>query len=873
MVQFKPFFTGAVELPYTRATSSQKCLRTTDLENVGKTERHCTFFEMLGNFSFGDYFKKEAIEYALEFSTKYLEFPIEKIWVTVYLDDDEAIEMWVNSGIPRERIVKLGKADNFWGPAGDSGACGPCSELYLDRGIEKGGKDCGTKATCKPGCDCDRFLEYWNLVFNQFNQDTNGVLHPLKQTGIDTGSGLERVALLSQNVDSVYDTDQLQRIIKEIEKLTSKFYEAELKSAFRVLTDHSRSISFAIGDGIYPDKTGRGYIIRRLIRRAALYARKLGVYEPILYKLVNTVVSIYKEEYPVLLQKKSEIEKIVWNEEKLFLNTLEIGLSQMESMLESNRSKNISIFSGKDLFKLYGTYGFPFEMTKEILEEKGIPFNKKEFDEEFEKDRQMSRESWKGKKSSLLAGSGIEKISPTRFVGYETTESKGKLLHIIKEGKSVSKVSSGEECILILDESSFYGESGGQIGDIGFIKTNDCTVQVLDTQKENDVILHIGVVLQGNLEIGTIVQTLVDNDRRRLLTYHHSGTHLLHSALRKTLGTHVSQKASLVSNEYLRFDFSHPEALEDSQILQIEESVNQAIGNSYVVQKQEMDFESAKKTGAIAFFEDKYGDRVRVVSMADYSVELCGGCHVDNTSEIKYFLIKKESSPGAGNRRIEAVCGEKVEEYFQEEFQKLSQEVNELNLKTKEIFQSSEHFIAQSIPSPEEIHAEFSKKGSVAVKEMRAKKKELELSIENTKNKIVKEKKRLEAKESANLLTLQQDLLQSSMQVGKFKVIKFFTSDKKIDALKELGDSLKNTAPESFLFFVNSNSGSDTILLMAGKQAVSSGVNCNTLLKKANEVLGGKGGGKPDLAQGSGKNHDKLEEAFQKVAAELKILN
>ncbi|MBP9162290.1 MAG: alanine--tRNA ligase, partial [Leptospiraceae bacterium] len=452
MVQFKPYFTGAVELTFTRAATSQKSLRTTDLENVGRTERHCTFFEMLGNFSFGDYFKKEAIAYALDFSTKHLGFDKEKIWITVYLDDDEAENFWLAEGIPKERIVRLGKKDNFWGPAGDTGACGPCSELYLDRGPEKGGPNCGTSNTCKPGCDCDRFLEFWNLVFNQFDQDINGKLNPLKQTGIDTGSGLERVALLLQNVDSVYDTDELRRIIGFIEKLSGKAYDTETKMAFRVLTDHSRAITFSISDGVMPDKTGRGYVIRRLIRRASLFARRIGIKEAFIYKVIPEIVDIYKEEYPDLAKRQTEIIRIVKSEEDLFLNTLELGLAVIDSMTKQYEAKKEKRFSGADTFKLYGTYGFPAEMTKEILGDRGFEFDEKGFAEELEKDRKLSRDSWKGKKAQVLSSLG-EKIPATKFTGYEKVSDEGKILFILQDSKPVSTLKTGEDGIIVLNQS------------------------------------------------------------------------------------------------------------------------------------------------------------------------------------------------------------------------------------------------------------------------------------------------------------------------------------------------------------------------------------------------------------------------------------
>ena len=868
MVQFKPYFTGAVELTFTRAATSQKSLRTTDLENVGRTERHCTFFEMLGNFSFGDYFKKEAIAYALDFSTKHLGFDKEKIWITVYLDDDEAENFWLAEGIPQERIVRLGKKDNFWGPAGDTGACGPCSELYLDRGPEKGGPNCGTSNTCKPGCDCDRFLEFWNLVFNQFDQDINGKLNPLKQTGIDTGSGLERVALLLQNVDSVYDTDELRRIIGFIEKLSGKAYDTETKMAFRVLTDHSRAITFSISDGVMPDKTGRGYVIRRLIRRASLFARRIGIKEAFIYKVIPEIVDIYKEEYPDLAKRQTEIIRIVKSEEDLFLNTLELGLAVIDSMTKQYEAKKERRFSGADTFKLYGTYGFPAEMTKEILRDRGFEFDEKGFTEELEKDRKLSRDSWKGKKAQILSSLG-EKIPATKFTGYEKVSDEGKILFILQDSKPVSALKTGEDGIIVLNQSCFYGESGGQIGDSGYIKLGDNLFQVKDTQKENDVILHIGSLLKGELKVGDLISTEVESNRRELLTYHHSGTHLLNGALRELLGTHVAQKASLVSDEYLRFDFSHNAALSEDEIIQIESKVNEAIQSSVDVATQVLSIEEAKKTGAVAFFEEKYGDIVRVIQMGKYSVEFCGGTHVKNTGNIKYFYIQKESSPGAGNRRIEAVCGSPVIEFFQKEFQALSQKTQEFNLKAKDVFKDSKNFIDSKIPSPDEVQDAFLKQGAVTVKQYRDLKRNIEKELIEKNTILTKEKKKLESEGNNSILSQADSIFASAEKIGSTHFINHSFQDLKIDVLKELGDRIKNRSEKVFISFVLESEANKAVLLMANKIALESGLDCNQILKSSMSILNGKGGGKVDMAQGSTSKETSTEEIIETVKKEI----
>lgn len=867
MVQFKSLFAGAVELPYTRATSSQKSLRTTDLENVGKTERHCTFFEMLGNFSFGDYFKKEAIEFALEFSLKHLEFDKDKIWITVYLDDDEAIQLWIEQGIPRERIVRLGKEDNFWGPAGDSGACGPCSELYLDRGIERG---CGS-LDCKPGCSCDRFLEYWNLVFIQFNQDTSKVFHPLKQKGIDTGSGLERVALLIQNVDSVYDTDELKTIILEIEKLSGISYQHSNADSFRVLTDHSRATTFAICDGIYPDRTGRGYVIRRLIRRAALFARKLGIKTTFLYKLLDTVVSIYSEQYPDLKLREAEIKRVILSEETLFLNTLELGLEQLEIILSKYEKSGLKVLSGEDSFKLYSTYGFPPEMTSEILSQRGFSFDKNAFDIELEKDRTLARETWKGKKGSLLTG--LSNIKSTEFTGYKSIVQDSNIFKILSNGTQVQKVISGEEGILIFDKTCFYAESGGQIGDVGYIKNGNSVFQVLDTQKEAEVFVHIGKVLSGEFVVGDNIHAMVDASRRELLTYHHSGTHLLNGALRKTLGTHVMQKASLVSNDYLRFDFSHPTALLGTEIFQVEELVNQAIRDSVSVHTKVLPIEEAKKTNAVAAFDEKYGSMVRVVQMGDHSTEFCGGCHVDNTANIKYFLILKESSPGAGNRRIEAVCGSQVVDFFQVTFQELHKKIQDFNLKVKETILDKKEadplLIQIDLPTPNQVQERFEIKKSYAVKEYRDLHNKVNEVFEKNHLALIKIQKKIESQKTQNLIGNIDEFASKFIEINGHKVLIHQFEKLNVDSIKSLGDQLKNRPGSVVLLFVNKDDSNLTFVFMANKEAIAKGVNCNDLIKSICTRINGRGGGRPDMAQGGGKTEQDASDLLKEIIAQL----
>ncbi|TGN02449.1 alanine--tRNA ligase [Leptospira yasudae] len=869
MVQFKPLFTGAVELPYTRATSCQKCLRTTDLEVVGRTERHCTFFEMLGNFSFGDYFKEEAIEYALDCSVNHLGFDKDKIWVTVYTDDDEAEKIWLGKGIPKERITRLGKKDNFWGPAGDSGACGPCSELYLDRGVEKGGPDCATSGTCRPGCDCDRFLEFWNIVFNQFNQDTEGNLHPLKQTGIDTGSGLERVALLLQGVDSVYDTDELRKIISFYEELSGIKYTNENKTPFRVVTDHIRSVLFSIGDGIYPDRTGRGYVIRRLIRRATLFGRKLNFREPFLYKLVDKVVAIYNARYPELAKNAAAITKTILAEEELFLKTLELGLEKIETLVERTKANGKTIFSGADAFLLYGTYGFPAEMTEEIVAEQGLDFDKEGFQEELEKDRQVSRESWRVHKVSLMTGQSVEK---TEFLGYSSLSGKGNITHLFYDNKPANVLKEGQAGAIVLNRTPFYPEGGGQVGDTGFLRQGKSVFKVSDTQKENDVILHFGEVLSGEFSIAQELEAEVEAVRRERLRFHHSGTHLLNGALRNLLGDHVLQKGSIVSPEYLRFDFSHPSALTGEEIRKVESWVNESIRKDFQVETKELGIDDAKKTGAVATFGEKYGDRVRVVQMGDASVEFCGGTHVSHTGEIGYFFIKKESSPGAGNRRIEGVCGPAVIETFQNRFAELTESVQNLNLKIKSELagEGTKLLITSPVPGPDEIREKLEKEGATAVTFFRDLSENIAAKIEESTSFFLKTKKTLESRDFENNASVIEKVFASSVETGVGKIVSAIFEDKDPNSLKGLSDNLKVREKNLLVILGSKNAENASVVITCSPELVSKGIHCGNLVKVACEALGGKGGGKPDMAQGGGKEKQNLESAIAGAVNEAK---
>ncbi len=654
MVQFKAMFAGTVDLEYTRAASIQKCLRTSDLEQVGRTKRHLTLFEMLGNFSFGDYFKEEAIDFAWEYSTDVIGFPKENLWASIYQDDDEAFQLWNKRiGIPEQRIVRLGKADNFWGPAGDTGACGPCSELYYDRGEKFG---CGDK-NCKPGCDCDRYMEYWNLVFNQFFQDEKGVLNPLPRTGIDTGMGLERLAALVQDVDSVFETDELNGLIDFVSRESGMPYEGKNMLPIKVIVEHGRTLTFAMADGIYPSNDGRGYVLRRVLRRALRYSRLLGLREPFVYKIVEPIVDIMGDFYPEVKDSVPNLKKVIESEEKRFLETIENGMDRIEEIMKSLKKKGETVIPGKEAFTLYDTFGFPLEMTNEMAEEQGLATDIEGFNSEMEKQRERGKQSWKG--SDLGFEAAFDEIigiaGTTDFLGYETESGGSEIVLLYNETKKADILSEGDRGLLVLKATPFYGESGGQVGDTGVIVKGESIFKVEDTKKHNKTIIHIGTVEKGEFKTGDKAEAAIDIVNRNLIRANHTATHLLNAALHQVLGDHVKQAGSIVEPERFRFDFSHFNAMSDEEIEQIESMVNRKIWENIEVSTEVMDIKEAIGKGATAVFDEKYEDTVRVVNVPGFSMELCGGTHVSNTGKIGVFKILKESSPGAGVRRIEAV--------------------------------------------------------------------------------------------------------------------------------------------------------------------------------------------------------------------------
>ena len=705
MAPLKNYFIGTETPPSKRMVSCQKCIRTGDIENVGITARHATFFEMLGNFSFGDYFKNEATQWAWEFVTEYLKLDKDLLWVTVYEEDDEALEIWAqNVKVPRERIVKLGKADNFWEIGTGTGPCGPCSEIYIDRGEKYG---CGSDA-CKPGCDCDRFLEFWNLVFTQFDKDEEGNYNRLKNPNIDTGMGLERIACIMQGVDSIFDIDTMKNIRDQVCTISNKEYNASNQTdiSIRIITDHIRAVTFMLCDGVLPSNEGRGYILRRLLRRAARHGKLLGINGEFLCELCDVVIAEFGDAYPQLVEKKEYIKKIILIEEQKFIETIDQGLSILENLINELDNKNSDTLSGEDAFKLYDTFGFPIEMTEEILQENAKKVDREEFERLMDEQREKARtarlsqdnEGWK--KDSLEIPADIS----TEFIGYEYTEADVRVLYVSNETDGSEVLNPGEKGIVIFDRTPFYAEGGGQVGDKGTVYSESVNAAVIDTQKASgQIIIHKVSVNSGKLQTGDNVRAQIESGKRKSIQANHSATHLLHRALKMVLGEHVAQAGSYVNDSRLRFDFTHFEALTDKELEEVTEIVNNAIISSYPVKKEYMSIEDAKKAGATAQFDEKYGNEVRVVSMGDFSMELCGGTHVNNTSEIMGFKILSENGVASGTRRIEAVTGKGVMDYLKEKELKLNSITDILKCKEIAVISRLEQLVEENRSCKKEI--------------------------------------------------------------------------------------------------------------------------------------------------------------------------
>jgi alanyl-tRNA synthetase len=825
MVQFKPMFAGSVELEYTRAATIQKCLRTSDLENVGKTKRHCTYFEMLGNFSFGDYFKKEAIEYAWDYSVDIVGFNKDDIWISIFRDDDEAFEIWnEHIGIPAHKIIRLGKEDNFWGPAGDSGACGPCTELYIDRGT---GFGCGSP-DCKPGCDCERFLEYWNLVFNQFFQDINGKQTPLPKTGIDTGMGLERLAALVQDVDSIYGIDEMKRMVEFICRERNLTYDGDNVIPINVMVEHARALTFAIADGAYPSNEGRGYVLRRILRRALRFGRQIGIADPFIFCMVDPLIDIMGAYYPEIEKASKNVKNVLEGEERRFLETLENGMDRLDEIIKDLKRAGENIISGRDAFVLYDTYGFPLEMTVEIASERELIVDTDGFEREMSTQRERGRRSWKGVDSAMEGLFEIisRDVGETEFSGYDDEVTVSEIL-LLSDGTDVVKsLKAGDRGLMVTGKTTFYGESGGQVGDRGeIVSSRGAVFRVDDTKKINKTIVHIGEVFDGEFKSGDRVRTEIDVIRRNLTRANHTATHLLNAALRNVLGDHVIQSGSLVEPERFRFDFSHFKPLSEEEIIQIEEIVNNKIWEAVSVETEVKALDDAMRMGAIAVFDEKYDELVRVVKVPDFSMELCGGTHVDNTGKIGVFKILREGSPGAGMRRIEALTLKGLWDRYNFQNEMLSKISRSLNVPEGDLYKRIEELVERS-------------------------------------NRVSKEIEGLKARELASNI---DRLIEDAVQVNSTKIISHKFDEVNVKDLRELSDLIRSRERDSVVLLGSSVGGKALLLFAATKSAVNSGIDCGSIIKEVSKLTGGGGGGRKDMAQAGGKTPESLERALDEA--------
>lgn len=815
MAPFKPFFTGKMKPPHPRITTSQKCVRTGDIENVGKTARHHTFFEMLGNFSFGDYFKREAIAWAWEFITKHLEIPEEQLWVTIYPDDEEAFDIWTKEvGVNPKRVVKL--EDNFWeiGP----GPCGPCSEIYVDLGPERGCSD-----NCVLGCDCDRYLEIWNLVFTQFDRDEAGNYNPLAKKNIDTGAGLERIASVLQNKKSNFETDLIFPIIEYASKVSGVKYETSTKNdiSLKVIADHARSMTIMILDGILPSNEGRGYVLRRIIRRAIRHGRLLGIETSFLAGAVDAVITIFGNVYPELVEKQDYIRKVISLEEERFHTTLAQGIELLSKLIADLKVTGKDVLDGKSAFKLYDTFGFPWELTAEILEENKFSLDKDAFDAAMNEQRERARAArQENQRVSVpdLTGINVDSLKQD----YNVTTAKVVLLW--KDGKAVEQVHDGEEVGIILDTTAFYAEGGGQAGDTGMIETEVGKVEIENAKKlANGTIYHIGIVVEGLIKVGDNVKILIDAEVKQATARNHTATHLLHAALKNIVGEHVNQAGSSVNSERLRFDFSHFEPLTTEQIEKIEQQVNEAILKAITVDISEKTQNEAKEMGAMALFGEKYGDIVRVVNIKDCSVELCGGTHVNNVAEIGLFKIVSEAGVASGVRRIEAITGKLAYDKVNIVEKTLNKAASLLKSRNNEVVEKIEALLTQ-------------------VKTL-----EQQLALANSKM----------AQETAS------ELLATAIDVNGVTIVNAEVEIEDMDGLRNLADLLRDKLTVGVIV-LGAKIADDKVnfVVMATKDAVAKGIHAGNIIKETAKVAGGGGGGRPDMAQAGGKNPEKITEAL-----------
>ncbi len=826
MAPLKPYFTGAEIPPRTRVATCQKCIRTGDIENVGKTARHGTFFEMLGNFSFGDYFKKEAIAWSWEFLTQVVGLDPDRLYPSVYLEDDEAFDIWNKEvGIPAERIFRFGKEDNFWEHG--AGPCGPCSEIYYDRGEKYG---CG-KPGCTVGCDCDRYMEVWNNVFTQFENDGEGNYTTLKQKNIDTGMGLERLAVVVQDVDSIFDVDTVCALRNRVCEIAGKTYGADHEAdvSIRLITDHIRSATFLISDGVMPTNEGRGYVLRRLIRRAARHGRLLGIQGKFLSDLALAVIEGSRDGYPELEEKKDFIVNVLNNEEGQFNKTIDQGLKILSDMEEEMKASGQSVLNGQDAFKLYDTYGFPMDLTREILEEKGYSIDEEGFKKEMEVQRTRARKSrevtnYMGADATVY--DQIDVSVTTEFTGYDRLEDTSKVTVLTTEDELVDALMEGQRGTIFVEKTPFYATMGGQEGDTGVIRTENGLFRVEDTiHLRGGKYGHVGVMESGMISVNDQVTLQVDPAGRADTCKNHSATHLLQKALKAVLGSHVEQKGSLVTPTRLRFDFAHFQPMTAEEIQKVEALVNQEIQAALPVVTQVMGIEEAKKSGAMALFGEKYGEEVRVVSMGEFSKELCGGTHVANTSQITLFKIVSESGVAAGVRRIEALTGNNVIQYYRQMEENLHQLAKTLKTTPAELSDRAEHLLKEV--------------------------KELQSENESLKSKL--------AQESLG------DVTDQVTEVKGVKVLAAAVDGVDMNGLRDLGDQLKEKLGEGVVVLASSMGGKVSLLAMATPGAMEKGAHAGNLIKAAAAIVGGGGGGRPNMAQAGGKNPEKIGEAIAKI--------
>ena len=824
MAPMKKFFTGEVTPPRRRVTTCQKCIRTPDLDRVGHTARHGTYFEMLGNFSFGDYFKHEAIAWAWEFLTEVLEIPADRLWPSVYENDDEAYSIWRDEiGVPEEHIVRLGKEDNFWEHG--SGPCGPCSEIYFDRGEKYG---CGSP-DCKPGCDCDRYMEIWNNVFSQFNNDGNGNYTELVQKNIDTGMGLERLACVMQGVDNLFEVDTVRKILDTVCSIAGKKYgeNDEDDISIRVVTDHIRSATFMISDGVIPSNEGRGYVLRRILRRAARHGKLLGINRPFLVELCEVVIGQNIGAYPELGEKHDYILKVIAMEEERFDATIDAGLTILSNLTRRALTDGVETISGDEVFKLYDTFGFPIDLTREIVSEQNLKIDEEAFKRLMDAQKSRARSAranisgWSDTSKTLLA-----ELPKTVFTGYDEMITDGaKVIALIVDDEPVERVTEGD-CTIILDKTPFYGESGGQVGDTGAIYDHDTMITVTDTKKSDGVYIHLCTLVNGDVKVGDPVRAEVDEMRRMAIKRNHSAAHLLQTALRQVLGTHVEQAGSYVDNKRVRFDFTHFAPLTPEELFAVESLVNAHILLGENIVTTETDIETARANGAMALFGEKYGDVVRMVKMGAFSTELCGGTHLDNTGKCGLFKIVGESSVAAGVRRIEAITGLEVLNFLREKENLINETARELKTTPADIYKRSEQMSEELKSAKHEIEA-------------------LNAKIASAKT---------------------ADIMNGAVKVGSVTVVTSMTDGMSPDAARQVADDLKAKDPTVVVVLSTNIDGKINLICGCGKDAVAAGAHAGKLVGAVAQIAGGKGGGRPDNAMSGAKDADKLPEALAAAA-------